>query len=1350
MRFRNAAMITAAGMLIHPAVTALRSGDVRAAHATGALPPRTGTGGRVVEPRVQIGPHRIYVREHAGAEPAIVLMHGFPDNLHLYDRLVPELAGRRLVLFDFVGWGRSDKPREYAYTFASQEGELAAVVDELGLEGFVLVGHDASGPAAINFALDHPERVAGLVLLNSFYDLRPQSVPPEAIAIFADLLEQRTAPAVPPSTPWSFARLGDAIAADRRMFRWLFEWQVGSFFRDEEVRRRYLPKLFAQFTRKPSSVPAFVALNRDLATAVVANTGRAGELASFTRPVRIVFGASDPAAGFRRKIRMQVAGQEVLRRANDQDLEILVESSPDVLFRLDTELRHLFVTRNVRAMTGRPAEALLGRTGREAGWPAEACAVFEAAARDAIATHATRDVDFTLGDAVYRARLVPELAPDGTVRSLLGIAEDVTAARRAARHAEFVGRLSQTLSFIADPDEIIRVVTRAVGQHVGCQRCYFGELDEATHTVTVHPEWRSGSVPHVGGRHRLDDFVSPGMLHAIRSGSVAIDDVATHPLTRDRARLYEAMKVRAFANASFARSGRSVVHLAVDDAQPRHWRDDELGLLDKVTARVWPLVERARTQQALRASEATRSLALNAAQLGTVEWDLVAGTMQWNAAQHATFGTDPDTFEPSLDALWSRVHPDDRERLQAMAARAVETGGSCEAEFRVVRADGTMRWCVGGAAVVTDARGASVRVTGVTYDITERRLAEEALKESEERLRHALRAGRMVAWEWSGVSGRMRLSDTAGEVLGVPSAIETMEEALARVHPDDRERLERTIRGAIERGGGYTCEFRAIRPDDGRVIWIEDRGRVALGDDGRPIAASGLILDVTEKVLAEQRARRLASILEATPDFVAIADAEGRLLYVNRAGRRLAGLDDTSESLPPAATLCPAWAAERIVTEWLPRAMEHGVVAAEGALLDVRGREIPVSFVLLVHRSDTGKVEFLSTVARDISERTRIEEALRAADRRKDEFLAMLAHELRNPLAPIRNAVEILKLRASSDPQLAWPRDVIDRQIDHLTRLVDDLLDVSRITRGRIELKKEVVDLVTVVGRAVEASRPLIDARKQHLEIALPSEPLRVEGDVTRLSQVLSNLLHNAAKYTEEGGHVWLRAEREADEVVLRVRDDGMGIAPDVLPHVFELFTQSERTLDRAQGGLGIGLTVVRRLVEMHGGRVEASSGGTGSGSEFTVHLPLVAASSPEGRAPGDDPAEPAPDAANAHRILVVDDNVDAAESMALLLGLCGHVVRTAHDGPSGIQIAREFAPDAVLLDIGLPGMNGYEVAYEMRREPRLRGTILIALTGYGTSEDRARALQAGFDHHLTKPVDPETLDSLIRSLLGG
>ncbi|HYO15096.1 MAG TPA: response regulator [Thermoanaerobaculia bacterium] len=381
----------------------------------------------------------------------------------------------------------------------------------------------------------------------------------------------------------------------------------------------------------------------------------------------------------------------------------------------------------------------------------------------------------------------------------------------------------------------------------------------------------------------------------------------------------------------------------------------------------------------------------------------------------------------------------------------------------------------------------------------------------------------------------------------------------------------------------------------------------------------------------------------------------------------------------------------------------------------------------------------------DITERKQMEEALKEADRRKDEFLAMLAHELRNPLAPIRNAAQVLKLLAPADARQQWAREVIERQTQHLTRLVDDLLDVSRITRGKVTLACEPLELSTVIRRAVEASRPLIDARRHQLTVALPPEPVPLEGDLTRLVQVVGNLLNNAAKFTDEGGHIQLAAAQDSGEVVLRVCDNGIGVHADLLPHVFDLFTQADRSLDRSQGGLGIGLTLVRHLVELHGGQVEARSEGPGRGSEFIVRLPAAPATGAAGPEAASD--ERAPSASRALKILLVEDNVDSAEMMAFFLKLRGHEVRTAHNGPAALEAARTFEPQAVLCDIGLPGMNGYELAVRLREQPAFQRTPLIALTGYGQEEARHRSKEAGFDCHLVKPIEPDALDALLDSL---
>jgi signal transduction histidine kinase/DNA-binding response OmpR family regulator len=382
--------------------------------------------------------------------------------------------------------------------------------------------------------------------------------------------------------------------------------------------------------------------------------------------------------------------------------------------------------------------------------------------------------------------------------------------------------------------------------------------------------------------------------------------------------------------------------------------------------------------------------------------------------------------------------------------------------------------------------------------------------------------------------------------------------------------------------------------------------------------------------------------------------------------------------------------------------------------------------------ADLALAEDLASRAGIALDNARLYKDVERADRQKNEFLSMLAHELRNPLAPIRNAAEVLRLSGHEQPQVRWAREVIDRQLGHLVRLVDDLLDVSRITRGKIQLKLEPVDVGVVVGHAVEASRPVIEQAKHRLEVNLPPQPVWVNGDPARLTQVLTNLLNNAAKYTEEGGRIVLTLDREGGEAVIRVQDTGVGIPPEMLSAVFDLFTQVDRSLDRSQGGLGVGLTLVRRLVEMHGGVVEAHSEGLGQGAEFVVRLPALtgaAAPPPVGN------ARPA-SASGSLRILLVDDNTDGAESLATLLRLAGHETRVAHDGPEALGTAADFRPQVVVLDIGLPGMDGYEVARRLRADPKLGMVVLVAVTGYGRDRDRQRSREAGFDHHLVKPVE--------------
>jgi signal transduction histidine kinase/CheY-like chemotaxis protein len=430
----------------------------------------------------------------------------------------------------------------------------------------------------------------------------------------------------------------------------------------------------------------------------------------------------------------------------------------------------------------------------------------------------------------------------------------------------------------------------------------------------------------------------------------------------------------------------------------------------------------------------------------------------------------------------------------------------------------------------------------------------------------------------------------------------------------------------------------------------------------------------------------------------------------------------------------------------LDAARQVGIRAACGVPLLTRGGE-PVG-ALVTHfgrphrpsERDVRLVELYARQAAQAVENARLHGEIQEANRGKDEFLAMLAHELRNPLAPVLNAAHVLRAGAGGEDAAA-AQEMIERQTRHMARLVDDLLDVSRITRGKIQLRPEPIELSRVVERAVDSTRPLSEARRHTVEVNVPPGPLRVLADATRVEQVLANLLNNAAKYTEEGGHISLTAAAEGEEAVIRVRDNGIGIAPDMLPRVFDLFMQAHSTLDRALGGLGIGLTLVRRLVELHGGTIEAHSEGPGKGSEFVVRLPLLERPGP---GPAPEPAAPAAARASPQRVLVVDDNRDAAESLALMLRLDGHEVRVAHDGPAALEAAHAFGPEVVLLDIGLPRMSGHEVAARLLQQPHGGRRLLVAMTGYGQDEDRRRSRDAGFDHHLVKPVDPQTLRDLL------
>jgi len=492
------------------------------------------------------------------------------------------------------------------------------------------------------------------------------------------------------------------------------------------------------------------------------------------------------------------------------------------------------------------------------------------------------------------------------------------------------------------------------------------------------------------------------------------------------------------------------------------------------------------------------------------------------------------------------------------------------------------------------------------------------------------------------------------------------------------------------------------------------------------------------------------SLLEKLPAGAYTCDPEGLITYFNRNAEQLWGrapsLNDpadrfcgsfklyATDGTPITHDRC--WMALALQTDREYNGHEIVVERPDGQRLTTLAYASPI-------RDESGRLLGAVNVLVDISDRKRSEEALNEAHRSKEEFLATLAHELRNPLAPIRNALEIMKLASGNGPVIEQARSMIERQLEQMVRLVDDLLDVSRITRNKLELRKEPVSLAAAVQGAVEASQPLVAAMGHELTVSLPPQPVALEADPVRLTQVFLNLLNNAAKYTPRGGRISLTAERQGGEIAVAVRDSGIGIPAEMLPRIFEPFTQVDHSLERSSGGLGIGLTLARRLVELHGGTIEARSEGAGRGSELIVRLPVVPAATAKGI------SEPARERAElpARRVLVVDDNRDSATSLATLLQLGGHEVVTAHDGEEAVTAAAAFRPDMILLDIGMPRMNGYDAARRIREQPWGGSVALVAMTGLGQEEDRRRSSEAGFDEHLVKPVDLEALQYLLASL---
>jgi PAS domain S-box-containing protein len=1040
---------------------------------------------------------------------------------------------------------------------------------------------------------------------------------------------------------------------------------------------------------------------------------------------------------------------------------LLLESSGEGIFGLDAEARCTFLNEAGAAMLGYRPEELIGHglherihrhAADDASGTAEQCPI-ERAARGGVPARVDGDVFWRKdGAAVPVEYSASPLVFKGRSAGAVVIFSDVSERRRAEaererlfrevraaneRMVDIFYRAPAFMCVMRGPEHVFEMVNERYLALVGQRellgrtvRAALPELEGQGLFETLDSVYRSGEAVE-GNNERMLMSASGGtrearfvdfVCMALREPDGAVFGVLVHGVD---------VTERTRANR-LAVGQRGALELAVTDAP----LDDVLDVLARTAEEYAGGAAVAAVQLVSPDGAGMRHAAAPslAPQLQRVLDALGVAPVAGAGGSAAWRGETVTCADIATDPLWERC----REPALAQGLRAcralpiLSPAGSVLGSFTWYFREARLPDEREQEAMALLANTASL-VIGQRHEAAERQAAEErsrAILESmsegflaldpEWRITYANRAAETVT--------RMRCEDMVGGQFWelFPTAHGTERERAYRrtAHERERTRVEAWLDGE-----GRWFEINAFpTPDGGIALYFRDD---------------------TERRRAEEGARRLAAVAEQSSDFIGICHPDGAGIFLNPAGRRLAGV-------PPDADIA-LWSMEAFFAPELRGFVREQVVPAllgepghwEGELQFVHqtdGAPIPVYYKAFAVRDGDGKLTCLATITRDITEQKRAENELRRvaadlseADHRKSEFLATLAHELRNPLAPIRTGLDLMRVAPGDAAARARVHQMMDRQLSHLIHLVDDLLDVARITRGRIELKKEPVELRTIVTMALETCAGQVEAGGHQLSVELPDEPLWLEADVTRMVQVLSNLLNNAAKYTPAGGAIRLAAWREDATAVVTVSDTGVGIAPEALGAVFEMFSQVRSSLDRAQGGLGIGLSLVRRLVELHGGRVSAASAGRGQGSTFMVRLPL------RERCAGDagdaSAARRCESAEGPRRVLVVDDNTDAADSLVALLHLLGHVTQVAHDGHAAYRLAQEFKPDLAFLDIGLPGMNGHELARAIRRTPGLEHMVLIALTGWGAASDVNQSQEAGFDQHLTKPVSFEALE---------
>jgi PAS domain S-box-containing protein len=812
--------------------------------------------------------------------------------------------------------------------------------------------------------------------------------------------------------------------------------------------------------------------------------------------------------------------------------------------------------------------------------------------------------------------------PDNVATRMVSAIIDVTERHRVEERLRLLDAINEATRAAADPKAIMEITTRLLGEHMGVTRCAYADLESDNDHFTIRHDWKIEGAISTVGEYSLDLFGSRAATGLRQGHTLIIRDVDRELPAHDGANMFNSIGIKAVIACPLIKQGRLLALMAVHQAAPRNWTPDDVALVEEVVDRSWVHIERVRAVAELRNSEAHLTSIFKQTAAGIAEGDLMGRITNVNDRYCQILGRGREELIGRF--IQDLTHPDDLSANMVLFKAMLENGIPFDLEKRYLRPDGTQVWCSTTVSLIRAADGKSAdNVLAVVLDVTERKHAEQKLKETARRLQFTLEAAEIGDWDLDLRNDTAFRSLRHDQCFGYtePVAEWGFEIFIRHVYPDDREFVAQQFARALAESKDWHFECRVVWPDQS-IHWIAAHGSV-YQIDAVPARMSGIVFDITERKQAE--------------------------------------------------------------------------------------------------------------------------EELRNADRRKDEFLAMLAHELRNPLAPIGSAADLLRLARPNEERVKQTSEIISRQVGHMTGLIDDLLDVSRVNRGLVTLNKTVLDTKRVESDAIEQVRPLIEARRHHLAVHTPPEPALIQGDQKRIVQIIANLLNNAAKYTPEGGNIVFSTEVSDAHVVFIVVDNGIGMAPDLVARAFELFTQGVRTSDRSQGGLGLGLALVKSLVELHEGQVTATSPGLGKGSRFCVSLPRL--KEPDEASGHQQNAAITDASARKRKILVVDDNVDAAQMLALFLETLGHRVFVEHESERALDRARIESPDVCLLDIGLPDMDGNELARRLRALPETADAVLAAITGYGQGQDRSSASGAGFDHHFLKPVDTARLAALLNDV---